>query len=223
MIPKIFHHIWMGKNEMHAGCKDCLKIMRQLHPDFEFILWDDNKVETFMKTEFPEYYDKFYELPRLMMKIDYLRFFAIYKYGGIYTDLDYYMLKKYDLLDYDAVFPCSRESDDGKIVLLGNCIYSAMPEHPFLKTLVESLLTIDRSKVNFDLDNSLDKDPLGTGPAFLTNMWNQFNNKGIIYNPPRKIFHPPTNLNSNYIENLREQKIAYGMHLCTGLWRNNRL
>ena len=36
------------------------------------------------------------------------------------------------------------------------------------------------------------------------------------------LFHPPTkNNNEQYIEELKNG--CYGMHICTGLWRNNNL
>jgi mannosyltransferase OCH1-like enzyme len=52
-----------------------------------------------MKKNFPEYYDKFNELPRMIMKIDMFRYFLMYKYGGLYTDMDYLMFKSFDLLN----------------------------------------------------------------------------------------------------------------------------
>lgn len=220
MIPKIFHHIWLGNKDIPDGCKDCLKIMKELHPDFQFILWKDNDAEIFMKNDFPEYYEKYNKLERQMMKIDYLRFFIVYKYGGIYTDLDYYMFRKYDKLDYEVVLPCSRETNDGIVEKIGNCIFAAIPQHDFFKKVINTLLTLDRSSVDFSIDKNLDCNILGTGPAFLTNCWSLYANKNCIYVPERKLFHPPTKLDNKYFELLKANHL-YGIHLCTGLWRNN--
>ena len=38
----------------------------------------------------------------------------------------------------------------------------------------------------------------------------------------RSLFHPPTKNNNQYIEGLKKGG-CYGMHICTGLWRNNEL
>ena len=58
------------------------------------------------------------------MKIDMFRYFLMYKYGGLYTDMDYYMFKGFDLLKYNVVIPCNKENRYGIPTCLGNCIFS---------------------------------------------------------------------------------------------------
>ena len=42
----------------------CQIEIKRLHPDFEYRFYTDEDMNRLMKTEFPEYYDKFNELPR---------------------------------------------------------------------------------------------------------------------------------------------------------------
>ena len=56
-----------------------------MNNDFDYILWKDYDVDKFMKNDFPEYYDKFNELPRMIMKIDMFRYFLMYKYTYWYA------------------------------------------------------------------------------------------------------------------------------------------
>ena len=46
--------------------------------------------------------------------------------------------------------------------------------------------------------------------------------KQDIYIPRKKLFHPLSKKDDGYMVRLRETG-HYGMHVCTGLWRNNGL
>lgn len=222
-IPCIIHHIWMGTNPIPATNILCANSVKEHHANFEYKLWKDQDVDTLMRTEFPEYYEKFNELPRLIMKIDIFRYFLMYKYGGLYTDMDYFMFKPFDLLQYNVVIPCNRETDSGEPECLGNCIFASKPNHPFWKSLMNSLFTIDRRKLDYTNDKNIDGSLMGTGPVFVYGMWKNYaKSNSDIYIPKRKLFHPITKINNDYINGLKTQG-CYGIHYCTGLWRNQQL
>ena len=221
MIPKIFHHIWMGDKQIPDTCKTCYEQMKTLHPEFEFKLWRDSDIDYLLKTKYQKYYTSFHNLPRTIMKIDMFRYFLMYEYGGIYTDLDYYFLKPYDIFDYKVVIPCNRENEFGEPIRLGNCIFSSEAKHPFWKHLIDTLFTIDRTNIEYNNDNTIDCNEFGTGPTFVYSMW--IKHKTGIFVPIRKLFHPETKLNNDYIHKLQIENISYGMHVCTGLWRQNKL
>lgn len=174
-----------------------------------------------MKTEFPEYYDKFNELPRMIMKIDMFRYFLMYKYGGIYADMDYLMFKRFDLLNEKVVIPTNRDANDTGITNLGNCIFASVPNHPFWKTLMDTLFTLDRRSLPFKGNDDVLE---STGPTFVFNMYNKYSNKDDISIPGRMLFHPPllAKNRQSYIEELKKTE-CYGIHLCTGTWANGNL
>ena len=223
MIPKIIHHIWMGSKDIPDINLYCSNSIKQTNPDFEYILWKDETILNFMKDEFPEYNEKFNELPRIIMKIDMLRYFLMYKYGGLYTDMDYLMFKPFDMLNEKVVIPCNREDENQNPICLGNCIFASEPNHPFWKSLMDTLFTIDRRKLEYTIDKNIDGNVLGTGPMFVFAMWKKYSNtNNDICVSKRNLFHPPTIHNKEYIEELKKNG-CYGMHFCTGLWRNNLL
>jgi mannosyltransferase OCH1-like enzyme len=219
-IPKIIHQTYKNNN-LPDIYKLCQNEIKKLHPDFEYRFYTDNDMDNIMKIEFQEYYDKFNELPRMIMKIDMFRYFLMYKYGGLYADMDYLMFKPFDLLNYNVVIPTNRDLDkDDKLTNLGNCIFASKPNHKFWKSLMDTLFTIDRKSLPFsgfdDVINS-------TGPMFVYNKYNEYNEyneKEDIHIPERMQFHPPTKKNDEYIAQLKI-KGCYGMHICTGLWINN--
>ena len=221
-IPKIIHQTYKNHNlpEIYKMCQTEIK---RLHPDFEYRFYTDEDMDMLMKTEFPEYYDKFNELPRMIMKIDMFRYFLMYKYGGLYTDMDYLMFNPFDLLNEKVVIPCNREDENGNPICLGNCIFASQPNHPYWKSLMDTLFTIDRTKLDYNTDKNIDGNVLGTGPMFVFAMWKKYSkiNDDICVSK-RSLFHPPTKNNNQYIEGLKKDG-CYGMHICTGLWRNNKL
>ena len=147
----------------------------------------------------------------------------MYKYGGLYTDMDYLMFKPFDLLSEKVVLPCNREDGNGNPICLGNCVFASEPNHPYWKTLMDTLFTIDRTKLDYNADDTITGD-MGTGPGFVFTMWKEYSKvNGDICVSKRSSFHPPTNHNDQYIEGLKQKGECYGMHICTGLWRNNAL
>ena len=223
MIPKIIHHIWMGGKAIPEMNIQCANSIKQVNHDFEYRLWKDEEINSLIQSEFSEYYEAFNKLPRMIMKIDMFRYFLMYKFGGLYTDMDYMMFKPFDLLDYAIVIPSNRESATGEPQCLGNCIFASVPNHPFWKSLMDSLFTIDRTAVDYKNDNTIDQNILGTGPMFVYDMWKTYSrNNNDIFIPRRRLFHPPTKNSPEYINKLKASD-CYGIHMCTGLWRNNKL
>ena len=221
-IPKIIHQTYKNYN-LPETYKICQREIKRLHPDFEYRFYTDEDMDRLMKTEFPEYYEKFNELSRMIMKIDMFRYFLMYKYGGLYTDMDYLMFNPFDMLNENVVIPCNREDENGKPICLGNCIFASQPNHPYWKSLIDTLFTIDRRKLDYNTDKNIDGNVLGTGPMFVFAMWKKYSkiNDDICVNK-RTLFHPPTKNDNQYIEGLKKNG-CYGMHICTGLWRNNML
>jgi mannosyltransferase OCH1-like enzyme len=221
-IPKIIHQTYKNHDlpEIYQRCQTEIK---RFHPDFEYRFYTDDDMDRLMKTEFPEYYDKFNELPRMIMKIDMFRYFLMYKYGGLYTDMDYFIFKPFDLLGYNVVIPCNKEDRYGTPICLGNCIFASQPGHTFWKVLMDTLFTIDRTKKEYSYDKNIDENILGTGPMFVFNKWKEYsqNNKDI-YIPRKQLFHPISKKNDDHIDQLKMSG-CYGMHVCTGLWRNKKL
>ena len=94
--------------------------IKRLHPDFEYRFYTDHDMDRLMKTEFPEYYEKFNELPRMIMKIDMFRYFLMYKYGGLWLSPGTVFLQR----DYHGLY---KELVENDIVTFG----SINPSHTY--------------------------------------------------------------------------------------------
>jgi mannosyltransferase OCH1-like enzyme len=68
-------------------------------PEYQHIMWTDEKIHAFVQNEFPQYWDVFQSYPYLINKIDMVRYMILHKYGGIYIDMDFIIKKNfYDIL-----------------------------------------------------------------------------------------------------------------------------
>jgi len=71
------------------------------HPDFQYVLWTDEDLDRFMKTEYPEYYDVYRAYDVHIKRVDVARYFILYHFGGIYADMDTECVRRF----YDRLPP----------------------------------------------------------------------------------------------------------------------
>lgn len=101
MIPKIIHYCWLGGDEYPPLVKKCIQSWKDNMPGWELHLWDKSCIEEINEPWVREAYEaKVYSHAS-----DYIRLYAVYKYGGFYFDSDVEVLKDFsNLLDYEYVF-----------------------------------------------------------------------------------------------------------------------
>jgi hypothetical protein len=86
-IPKI---IWqtISTNRVPSYIKSYADSWIDLNPEYEYRFMDDNDLLQFLKNDLPEYVDGYNQLKYGASKADLWRYLIIYKYGGVYADLD---------------------------------------------------------------------------------------------------------------------------------------
>jgi len=85
MIPKV---IYMCDKEL-TFIEKYSKNWKNLNPDYEIKLYDDEMCKNFLRNEFSElHYDIFNFIKDGPIKADFWRVCVLYKYGGIYVDAD---------------------------------------------------------------------------------------------------------------------------------------
>src|SRR5262245_51589591 len=66
--------------------------VRLLNPDFEYLFFDDARVEEFIDAEFPQYRPVFDAFPARIQRYDFFRYLAVYHFGGFYLDTDVFLV-----------------------------------------------------------------------------------------------------------------------------------
>lgn len=91
-IPLIIHQTWITKNPK-GKFKRASNSWKELNPEFEHIIYDDNECTEFISKHYPQYIKFYNELKLPVQKADIFRYLIIHKYGGVYTDMDTKCLK----------------------------------------------------------------------------------------------------------------------------------
>ena len=97
-FPKIIHQIWLqGYKNLSDDNKKKIEITKQLNSGWKYILWDEIKILELINGD-KELIDKYYKFIYLHQKVDFSKFVVLYKFGGIYLDMDCNVVKNLDEL-----------------------------------------------------------------------------------------------------------------------------
>jgi len=141
LIPKKIHQIWLGPRKLPKKYKNWMQTWKIFNPEWEYILWDDNKINklnlknklAYNSTKNPGF------------KSDVARYEILNKFGGIYLDTDFQCLKPIpnSLLLYEFVSCIIFNFSP----VLANGMMMSKPNSPLLKDIINSI-NIPKSKNN---------------------------------------------------------------------------
>lgn len=107
MIPKTIHYCWFGREEKPKLVLRCIESWRVYFPDFEVKEWNEDCFDIHCNTFVKEAYN----IKKYAFVSDYVRFWALYHFGGLYFDTDVEVIKPFDGLLDDEAF-AGLETDD---------------------------------------------------------------------------------------------------------------
>ena len=179
MIEKNIFQSWHTSN-LHPNIQDKIDLFKKLNPLYTYHLYLDDDMDKFVnehfKGEIAECYNK---LNIIVAKVDFWRYLVLYKYGGVYLDMDSNIEKSLDeLIKDDDQAIVTVEGNPGLYVQWA-LIFSK--QHPILKKTID--LVVNNIKNN-SYPNDIHK---MTGPTVYTRAINEihtelFNNEIINHN-----------------------------------------
>lgn len=101
-IPKI---IWQTfkTNKVPLILKDYADSWITKNPEYEYKFYNDEDIKNFLRSNFPKYLEAFDKIKYGASKADLWRYLIIYKYGGVYADMDCWCVNSLR----DWINPCS--------------------------------------------------------------------------------------------------------------------
>lgn len=147
--------IQTGKSrDLPPLARAAVKSLQLLHPDWEYLYFDDAAVLRFMATEYPHYQGLFDSFPHRIQRFDFFRYLAILRFGGFYFDLDVFLSQELDdLLGHRCVFPFEEltlnhhlRHNCGIDWEIGNYAFGAAAAHPFIAAVVENCARAQRDQ-----------------------------------------------------------------------------
>lgn len=163
-IPKIIHQIWISEdNQVPEELRAFQESWKRFHPDWEYCLWTKDDILLL------ELYnlDLIEKAENPAEKADILRYEILYRFGGLYVDMDQECLQPFDVLHYMYDFYIGIQPLDTGLVQLGIGVIGSMPKHPLLKVCIES---IAQNYANENLKNIL---TAKTGPIHMTRIFKE--------------------------------------------------
>lgn len=95
MIPKIIHYCWFGNNPKPKLAQKCIKSWKKYLKGYKIIEWNESNYNF---DNSPQYVKDAYKEKKWAFVTDYVRIDVVYKYGGIYLDVDVEIIKSLDSL-----------------------------------------------------------------------------------------------------------------------------
>lgn len=150
MIPKIIHYCWFGGNPLPELEQRCMASWHEHMPDWEYRWWNE---ETFDIAAAPLYVRQAYETRKYAFVSDYVRLWALEKFGGLYMDVDFMVFRPFDdLMDKYPAF-AGYEGSKRNPVMQG-----VIASEPHEAWITDMLHTYD-TRVFIREDGSLDMTP----------------------------------------------------------------
>lgn len=150
MIPKIIHYVWMGGAALPPLEEKCVASWKEHMPDWEYMRWDETNFDI---ASAPLYVRQAYEARKFAFVSDYVRLWALEKYGGLYMDVDFEVYRPFDeLMDKYAAF-AGYEGSKRKPVMQG--VLASEPHGAWVK----DMLSTYESRTFIKSDGSLDMTP----------------------------------------------------------------
>lgn len=154
-IPKIIHYFYdnvdLWKKGPNSQVRMCVCSWKKACPDYAFMLWHDRHPEFGEILRQSLFVRRAYELKLWAFVADYVRLYALHKYGGIYLDTDVQLLKNFDAFLNDGFF-VSVEGDirEGENIP-EPAVMGSVPGHP----LLEETMKFYRSNHIFNWQNPI--------------------------------------------------------------------
>lgn len=205
-IPKIIHQIAPAdKSRWHPIWNRCQPSWEKHFSEFEYRLWEDqSQINEFVRDNYPQYYQMFMEFPAHIMRVDFVRFCLLHRYGGIYADMDMFCYQNfYDELTHPLHII---EAPYGEEFLESSLMISA-PNHPFWLDCMELSRevfydTVQKHGITIPFNNNRVDQHLLTcacGPNLICRVWRKWSKKrpsmlktlpGVLYNNHGMSYHP---------------------------------
>ena len=205
-IPKTIHYFWFSGEKKDELTLRCIESWKRACPDYELKEWNSSNFDVTANL----FAHEAYKQRKWAYVSDYARLDTVYKYGGIYLDLDVVLYKSLDVLlknDFFVGFGPIRDIEAAVFGAAKGC------------ALVKEMMDIYRD-MEFDMETSMRLpnlqplllDRFFEGKGFQINGKYQERDGMAIY--PRDLFSAKNWFTGEY----EVTDAALGIHECAGGW-----
>lgn len=209
MIPKIIHYMWFSGEEKTPLAKRCIESWRRFCPDWEIVEWDLAKCAA--EGIDNRFFREALAVRKWAFAADYVRLYAVWKYGGFYMDSDIQLHRPIDEFREHGYVSCWErvgKKVDGPLMPF----FGAEPCNEFVSAMLH-----EYDDIPFVRDGEFDQTTniiragrhlarlYGITPPFDDTKGVHFGGNGVLF--PSHFFCNPDHLHD-----------AYATHLLAGGW-----
>lgn len=157
-IPRIIHQTYIN-NQIPEKWLPAYRSCQQVHNDtWTHVLWTDDTARDFIEESYPWFLPTYDSYPYAIQRVDAIRYFVIYHFGGFYLDLDIGCRKTLEpFQQFDAIFPKTQPFG------VSNDMMAALKGHVFFKQLITEL-----KGHSYRVGTKYPTVMWSTGPVFIT-------------------------------------------------------
>jgi len=227
-IPCIIHQTWKDHN-IPEEFEQMSHSWRNMHAHWEYRLWTDEMNRAFIASHFPFFLPVFDNYPTAIQRVDAVRYFCLYTYGGFYIDMDFECLT--GIHSWVDKAPCVFGKEPmahclihGKDIIISNAFMGSVPGAHFVERICKELQT---SSTIIDHPNNQVLE--STGPFMLSRLYSNYERKEEVSLLEPDLLYPFTKEElewrskglscPEFDERLQR---AHGIHHYAGTWWKNK-
>lgn len=213
MIPKIIHLCWFSNDPYPVEIKVCLDSWKKILPDYEIKRW---KYEDAMELHIP-FVEQALAARKWAFAADVVRFYAVYKYGGIYMDSDIFLYRRFDDLLNNQDFTTFNEKNHPKRIKFGlqAAFFWGEKGNSFCKDMVDYYSARNFTNADGTFDETI-------SPLVMLEIAKQYGYK----NEDTEQHVKGLNVYPTYLlsptKSYKRHKDAIGVHRIYGSWRKRK-
>ncbi len=216
----IIHQIWFrlsyGSKKLFKKYAKHRATWRLQNPRWCYLIWNEKLAKEFMKKKFPEFLELFNHYKYHIQRVDALRYFILYEYGGWYADMDMDCLKPLD--EARKYYPYNLYLVETPNTAMGtkvsNLLMFSTPKHLFWKKL---FIELEKSKESTWFLTKHIEVMYSTGPCFLNRVYSKYQFGMRISTLPSRYFNPHGLSNDVFVP----PKDLFTLHIGAGSWENS--
>lgn len=212
-MNKIIHQIFFSFNNapMPVEWKQNHEKWKEMHPEYKVVLWNEKMCQKLIKFVYPQFEKVFNEFPYPIQRVDAIRPFLLYCFGGIYIDLDTFPSRNISPLievyfsDPTIEVVLSPSSTNGA----SNWMMMSKKGSSFWILVIKKM--IERSRLYIPTKHL--RVMYTTGPALISQCQKKYGQKVVIMSPT-------LTSSSNFCQK-RGHPLNFVINQHSGSWNNN--
>ena len=133
MIPKVIHYCWFGGKPLPESAVRYIESWKKYMPDYEIREWNESNFDI----DSVLYVKQAYEAKKYAFVSDYVRFWVLYRYGGIYFDTDVEVIRPLDDILAKGAFMGCEISLNGCVNVAPGLGLAAYPQMAVYKEIID--------------------------------------------------------------------------------------